>query len=160
MKKQFSREDIRQHAADGGIVKCHFDYYKYEDDTIMHWRDGKWSLVMRGENTLDILAGVMADCPCHLLPANYTPGHYLHGYPIVVFMDKDTHDWIAVPPDLPTVSGVGATPTEAIEDLEDAIQCYLDYNAKSGYNVREPWAWQSGGAMLPPWIDCCRDTTS
>lgn len=46
-------------------------------------------------------------------------------YPIELFWSDEDESWIAVVPDLPGCSAVGATPEQAAAEIQDAIEVWI-----------------------------------
>ncbi len=61
-------------------------------------------------------------------------------YLIEVFWSDEDNGYIAVVPDLPGCSAWGATPEEAIREIQDAIDAWLEACRQSGDPIPEPTA--------------------
>jgi predicted RNase H-like HicB family nuclease len=59
-------------------------------------------------------------------------------YLIEVFWSDEDSGYIAVVPDLPGCSAWGATPEEAIKEIQDAMDAWLEACQKSGDPIPEP----------------------
>ena len=60
------------------------------------------------------------------------------GYPIEVFWSEEEKVWIADVPDLPSCTAHGATPHEAVAEVELAAEAWLDAARATGRSVPEP----------------------
>ncbi|WP_022947687.1 type II toxin-antitoxin system HicB family antitoxin [Methylohalobius crimeensis] len=63
-----------------------------------------------------------------------------HKYLIEVFWSEEDGGYIAVAPDLPGCSAFGDTPTEAMREMEDAIESWLEACRNMGRTVPKPKA--------------------
>ena len=63
-----------------------------------------------------------------------------HRYLIEVFWNDEDGGYIAIAPDLPGCSAYGDTPTEAIQEMEDAMASWLQAWASLGRPLPEPKA--------------------
>jgi predicted RNase H-like HicB family nuclease len=59
-------------------------------------------------------------------------------YPIEVFWSDDDHVWIANVPDLTFCSGHGDTPQAAVEEVEIAVEAWLETARKQVLNIPKP----------------------
>lgn len=59
-------------------------------------------------------------------------------YNINVFWSNEDDCWIADVPDLRTCSAYGDTPTEAIEELQVAMELWLEGARENGFSIPEP----------------------
>jgi predicted RNase H-like HicB family nuclease len=59
-------------------------------------------------------------------------------YPIEVFWSDDDLVWIANVPDLTFCSGHGDTPQAAVEEVEIAVEAWLETARKLGLNIPKP----------------------
>lgn len=59
-------------------------------------------------------------------------------YPIEVFWSDEDQIWIANVPDLAFCTGHGATPQSAVEEVEIAVEAWLDAARKNGLDIPEP----------------------
>lgn len=59
-------------------------------------------------------------------------------YHINVFWSDDDPSWIADAPDLRSCSALGATPTEAVAELQVAMAAWLEVAREMGHSVPEP----------------------
>jgi antitoxin HicB len=59
-------------------------------------------------------------------------------YPIELFWSDEDEAWVAVVPDLPGCSAVGATPQEAAAEVQDAIDAWIAAHRAAGDSVPEP----------------------
>ena len=63
-----------------------------------------------------------------------------HRYLIEVFWSDEDGGYIAIAPDLPGCSAYGDTPTEAIQEMEDAMASWLQAWVSLGRPLPEPKA--------------------
>jgi predicted RNase H-like HicB family nuclease len=61
----------------------------------------------------------------------------IEDYAIVVFWSDADHVWIADAPDLKSCSAHGATPEEAISELNTAMSAWFDVARAKGYALPE-----------------------
>ncbi|MBN2701727.1 MAG: type II toxin-antitoxin system HicB family antitoxin [Methylohalobius sp. ZOD2] len=61
-----------------------------------------------------------------------------HKYLIEVFWSEEDGGYIAVAPDLPGCSAFGDTPTEAMREMEDAIESWLEACRNMGRTLPKP----------------------
>ncbi len=61
-----------------------------------------------------------------------------HKYLIEVFWSDEDGGYIAIAPDLPGCSAYGDTPTETIQEMEDAMASWLQAWASLGRALPEP----------------------
>jgi len=63
-------------------------------------------------------------------------------YPIILTKHRDDMDtyWFAEIPDLPGCCAHGATPNQAIEELQASKELWIDKHIEDGYAVPEPRA--------------------
>ena len=59
-------------------------------------------------------------------------------YPIEVFWSDEDQIWIANIPDLPLCTGHGSTPQAAVEEVEVAVEAWLDAARTEGRSVPVP----------------------
>ena len=59
-------------------------------------------------------------------------------YPIEVFWSDEDQVWIANVPDLAFCSGHGETPQAAVEEVEVAVEAWLDTAKKQGTEIPKP----------------------
>ena len=59
-------------------------------------------------------------------------------YPIEVFWSDEDQVWIANVPDLTYCSGHGSTPQAAVEEVEIAVEAWLETAAKQGRDIPKP----------------------
>ncbi|ADE14114.1 protein of unknown function UPF0150 [Nitrosococcus halophilus Nc 4] len=59
-------------------------------------------------------------------------------YLIEIFWSEEDEGYIAVVPDLPGCSAWGATPEEAIREIQDAAAAWVEACRKSGDSIPEP----------------------
>lgn len=59
-------------------------------------------------------------------------------YAINMFWSNEDHAWVADIPDLAHCSALGATPQEALAEVLDAKQAWLDSASDHGESVPEP----------------------
>ena len=59
-------------------------------------------------------------------------------YPAEVFWSDEDGGWIAVAPDLPGCSAFGESRPEALEELESAIEAWIDAARAAGNAIPEP----------------------
>jgi len=59
-------------------------------------------------------------------------------YPIEVFWSDEHQVWIANVPDLAFCSGHGETPQAAVEEVEVAVEAWLDTAKKQGIEIPKP----------------------
>jgi len=59
-------------------------------------------------------------------------------YHINIFWSEKDDCWIADVPDLPACAFRGATPEEAIADIEEAMSAWIETAAKEGRPIPEP----------------------
>lgn len=59
-------------------------------------------------------------------------------YPIRLFFDHDDDGYIAVAPDLPGCSAFGKTRAEALNQLADAIEAWMEAAQKAGNKIPQP----------------------
>lgn len=62
----------------------------------------------------------------------------MSGYPIEVFWRDEDQAWIADVPDPPFCTAHGPTPHEAVAQVEQAAEAWLEAAQKSGCPVPEP----------------------
>lgn len=60
------------------------------------------------------------------------------GYPIEVFWSDEDGVWIADAPDLPMCSAHGLAPHEAVAEVEQAIDAWLDAARATGRPIPKP----------------------
>ncbi|MGH3978766.1 MAG: type II toxin-antitoxin system HicB family antitoxin [Pseudonocardiaceae bacterium] len=60
------------------------------------------------------------------------------GYRIEVFWSDEDEVWIADVPDLPRCSAHGPAPHDAVAEVEQAIEAWLDAARATGRSVPEP----------------------
>jgi predicted RNase H-like HicB family nuclease len=63
-----------------------------------------------------------------------------HGYRIEVFYSTEDEAWIADVPDLPHCSAHGHSPHEAVAEVEQAAEAWLDAARATGRQVPVPSA--------------------
>jgi predicted RNase H-like HicB family nuclease len=63
-----------------------------------------------------------------------------HGYRIDVFYSRKDEAWIADVPDLPRCSAHGSSPHEAVAEVEQADEAWLDAARATGRQVPVPSA--------------------
>lgn len=61
-----------------------------------------------------------------------------HHYHINVFWSKEDDVWIADVPDLKPCSAHGDTPTEAMAEVQNVIQLWLEFAQERGHPIPEP----------------------
>lgn len=59
-------------------------------------------------------------------------------YPIELFWSDEDAAWIADVPDLPLCTAHGATPQEAVIEVEHAVDAWLAAVASTGRTIPEP----------------------
>lgn len=59
-------------------------------------------------------------------------------YPIEVFWSDEDQVWIADVPDLLFCTGHGSTPQEAVEEVEMAVEAWLDAATSEGREIPAP----------------------
>lgn len=59
-------------------------------------------------------------------------------YPIEVFWSDEDEAWIANVPDLSLCSGHGDTPQAAVEEVEVAVEAWLETARKQGLDIPKP----------------------
>ena len=59
-------------------------------------------------------------------------------YPIEVFWSDDDEVWIANVPDLAFCSGHGDTPQAAVEEVEIAVDAWLEAAEQQGHAIPKP----------------------
>jgi predicted RNase H-like HicB family nuclease len=59
-------------------------------------------------------------------------------YPIEVFWSSDDQIWIANVPDLAFCSGHGDTPKAAVEEVEIAVEAWMETARKQGLDIPKP----------------------
>ena len=59
-------------------------------------------------------------------------------YPIQVFWSEEDGGFIATVPDLPGCSGFGATRLEAVQEVQDAIEAWIEAMTAAGNPVPRP----------------------
>lgn len=59
-------------------------------------------------------------------------------YPIEVFWSDEDQIWIANAPDLTFCTGHGATPQSAVEEVETAVEAWLNVARKNVLDIPEP----------------------
>jgi predicted RNase H-like HicB family nuclease len=62
------------------------------------------------------------------------------GYPIEVFWSDEDQSWIADVPDLPYCTAHGATPHEAVAEVEVAAEAWVEAARVTGRPIPEPSA--------------------
>lgn len=62
----------------------------------------------------------------------------MSGYPIEVFWSNEDECWVADVPDLPFCSAHGPTPHDAVHQVEQAAEAWLEAARKSGRPIPEP----------------------
>lgn len=62
----------------------------------------------------------------------------MSGHSIEVFWSDEDQSWIADVPDLPFCTAHGPTPHEAVRQVEQAAEAWLEAAHKSGRPVPEP----------------------
>jgi len=60
------------------------------------------------------------------------------GLPIEVFWSDEDEVWIASVPDLPTCSAHGLVPHDAVAEVEQAIEAWLDAARATGRPIQKP----------------------
>jgi predicted RNase H-like HicB family nuclease len=60
------------------------------------------------------------------------------GYPIDVFWSEENQAWIADVPDLPFCTAHGATPHDAVAEVEQAVEAWLQAARHTGRSIPEP----------------------
>lgn len=63
---------------------------------------------------------------------------FMFKYAIEIFFSEDDEGYIAVVPELEGCSAFGKTPNEALDEVMDAIQSWLDYSREMGWEIPEP----------------------
>jgi len=64
-----------------------------------------------------------------------------HTYPVKVFWDADDGGFIAIAPDLPGCSAFGQTQEEAVRELQDAVDAWIEGAKTAGNPVPAPSPW-------------------
>jgi predicted RNase H-like HicB family nuclease len=59
-------------------------------------------------------------------------------YPIEVYWSDEDEVWVADVPDLPYCTSHGATPHEAVAEVEQAVAAWLDVAAATGRPIPKP----------------------
>ncbi len=59
-------------------------------------------------------------------------------YAIEIFYSEEDEGYIAVVPELEGCSAFGETPNEALNEVMDAIQSWIDFSKEMGWKVPEP----------------------
>jgi predicted RNase H-like HicB family nuclease len=59
-------------------------------------------------------------------------------YPIEVFWSEEDEVWIANVPDLSFCSGHGDTPQAAVEEVEIAVEAWLEVAKRQGLDIPTP----------------------
>ena len=65
-----------------------------------------------------------------------------HTYPVQVFWDADDDGFIAIAPDLPGCSAFGQTQEEAVRELQDAVDVWIEGAKAVGNPVPSPSPWR------------------
>jgi predicted RNase H-like HicB family nuclease len=60
------------------------------------------------------------------------------GYPIEVFWSEEDEAWVADVPDLPYCTAHGATPQEAVAEVEQASNAWLEVARATGRPIPRP----------------------
>ena len=60
------------------------------------------------------------------------------GYPIEVFWSDEDQVWIADVPDLPYCTAHGASPHDAVAEVEVAVEAWLDAAREAGRDIPRP----------------------
>ncbi len=59
-------------------------------------------------------------------------------YTIQIFYSEEDEGYIAVVPELEGCSALGETPNEALDEVMNAIQTWIDFSEEMGMEVSEP----------------------
>lgn len=69
----------------------------------------------------------------------------MNDYNIIVFYSAEDQSYVAEIPDLAGCSALGASPEEAVRELTQAKEAWLDAARIAGVPIPEPAPWQRTG---------------